>query len=615
MRYFTEAGESEKEAFNAFIAASERGHVFQSWEWGELKKGDGWRPYRFIVRDGTVIKAAATILEKILPGGYSVFHAPRGPVLDYSDAATLDFFFAALKRFCSSRRKAILLQIDPDIRQSDAAAKEQLIRNGFLHRPSGLFYITQPNHVFRLDISPAADVLYSRFSSSTRRNIRIAQNGKVEVEARDDRAAVKIFYRLLALTGRRKHFLIRSFNYQKRIYESFIRNGYGKVFLAKYGGRYIAARLALKFGSKCWDMYAGSDRKHAELKASHLLVWEMINWARSSGCSVFDFRGAGSWDDPSHPDRGIYDFKAKFGPELIEFIGEYYFIFNSALYSKYESLHELLQKLIKLPGKILRLLSRPNNLEKLARLTFDKYGEKEELEEYSRRAIAEGLGFEEKFVTKYLKLSGTVLVEGCGAGRESIHLAKKGFNVTGVDFQPKMIGAAKANAGKMVVTADFEQMNALKLSFPDKTFDAVLMFGSILGYIPGRNNRLRTLKEANRVLKNGGVILISVPSKNCALKYRLYYFVMDNLRRLFDTLGFAVLETGDRIVRKVSGDVVSKGGCFFHMFSLPEMREDLKASGFELVEASSRKEILNGSADPAGPESDYFMYFSAKVNR
>ena len=275
MRYFAAVSGTDKEVFNSFIASSERGHIFQTWEWGEMRKGDGWLPHRFIVKDNGRIKAAATVLQKILPGGWSIFHAPRGPVMDYSDSDTLKYLFIELRSFLS-KNKAILLQIDPDIRQSDEAAKDSLVRNGFFSRPSGIFFITQPNHVFRLDISREPDNIYAQFSSSTRRNIRIAQNANVLIETRHDIDAVIIFYRMLKLTSSRKRFLIRPLSYQKRLFKYFISKGYGKVFLAKTGDEYIAARLALRFGDKCWDMYAGSNRKHAELKANHLLVWEMI---------------------------------------------------------------------------------------------------------------------------------------------------------------------------------------------------------------------------------------------------------------------------------------------------------------------------------------------------
>ena len=607
MRYFAAVSGTDKEVFNSFIASSERGHIFQTWEWGEMRKGDGWLPHRFIVKDNGRIKAAATVLQKILPGGWSIFHAPRGPVMDYSDSDTLKYLFIELRSFLS-KNKAILLQIDPDIRQSDEAAKDSLVRNGFFSRPSGIFFITQPNHVFRLDISREPDNIYAQFSSSTRRNIRIAQNANVLIETRHDIDAVIIFYRMLKLTSSRKRFLIRPLSYQKRLFKYFISKGYGKVFLAKTGDEYIAARLALRFGDKCWDMYAGSNRKHAELKANHLLVWEMIKWAKSSGCKIFDFRGAGAWDDPKHPDRGIYDFKVKFGPEHCVFIGEYFMVFNEPLYKKYESLYELLLKILRLPKKIRNFLNQRSDTEILAKLTFDKYGENEELEEYSRRAMKDGLGFEEKFLMKHLKLPGKVLIDGCGAGREALGLAKTGFDVTGIDFQPKMLEMARLNSEKLGLKIEFEQMDATKLTFPDRSFDAVVMFGSILTYIPGTANRLKALTEANRILRNGGLVFISVPSKNSALKYKLFYLVMDNLRRLLNAFGIKTMETGDRMAGKVSGRVISKGKCFTHMFSLTELKDNLKTAGFDFVESLSRKEIIDGIIDPASTEKDYFMY-------
>jgi SAM-dependent methyltransferase len=50
------------------------------------------------------------------------------------------------------------------------------------------------------------------------------------------------------------------------------------------------------------------------------------------------------------------------------------------------------------------------------------------------------------------------LVPGCGSGREVRHLAEKGWEVTGLDFSPEAIAAARANAGPYadrIVLGDF----------------------------------------------------------------------------------------------------------------------------------------------------------------
>lgn len=40
-----------------------------------------------------------------------------------------------------------------------------------------------------------------------------------------------------------------------------------------------------------------------------------------------------------------------------------------------------------------------------------------------------------------------ILVPGCGSGREVAHLAEQGWDVTGLDFSPEAIAAARTNAG------------------------------------------------------------------------------------------------------------------------------------------------------------------------
>ena len=49
----------------------------------------------------------------------------------------------------------------------------------------------------------------------------------------------------------------------------------------------------------------------------------MIRWAKSTGCTVYDFRGVSGNLDPDHPLFGLYRFKEGFGAKLVEYVGEY----------------------------------------------------------------------------------------------------------------------------------------------------------------------------------------------------------------------------------------------------------------------------------------------------
>ncbi len=71
----------------------------------------------------------------------------------------------------------------------------------------------------------------------------------------------------------------------------------------------------------------------------------------------------------------------------------------------------------------------------------------------------------------------TVLDVGCGSGDNAIYLARRGFEVTGVDFSAKAIRIAKQKAREAEVAVTFLTLDALKIGTLDKRFDTVIDFG------------------------------------------------------------------------------------------------------------------------------------------
>jgi ubiquinone/menaquinone biosynthesis C-methylase UbiE len=63
---------------------------------------------------------------------------------------------------------------------------------------------------------------------------------------------------------------------------------------------------------------------------------------------------------------------------------------------------------------------------------------------------------------------------GCGTGTLSVLLAAEGYAVTGLDFAPQMIRAARAKARAADVSARFELSNAAAPTLPAGSFDVVL---------------------------------------------------------------------------------------------------------------------------------------------
>ena len=93
--------DGDREMWNAFVGGHPAGNYMQTYEWGEVRRASGWRPWRLAVVAGSDIVACAQVLEKRLPlGAAGIHYAPRGPVVDYRNhklvAAALDALRADL---------------------------------------------------------------------------------------------------------------------------------------------------------------------------------------------------------------------------------------------------------------------------------------------------------------------------------------------------------------------------------------------------------------------------------------------------------------------------------------------------------------------------------------
>jgi ubiquinone/menaquinone biosynthesis C-methylase UbiE len=96
----------------------------------------------------------------------------------------------------------------------------------------------------------------------------------------------------------------------------------------------------------------------------------------------------------------------------------------------------------------------------------------------------------------------TVLDAGCGTGRVAIELARRGFDVVGVDADPGMLSAARSKAPELDwVLADLSEME-----IPERRFDAVVMAGNVMIFVePGTEGAV--LERVAAHLTPGGVVV------------------------------------------------------------------------------------------------------------
>lgn len=102
---------------------------------------------------------------------------------------------------------------------------------------------------------------------------------------------------------------------------------------------------------------------------------------------------------------------------------------------------------------------------------FANYANQYEKEQFTAGTLGE-VDFIEQEINH--NRSNKILDVGCGTGRHSIELARRGYSVTGVDLSESMLAKARAKANAAGVTVKFGQADARQLTFLNE-FDLVIM--------------------------------------------------------------------------------------------------------------------------------------------
>jgi len=93
------------------------------------------------------------------------------------------------------------------------------------------------------------------------------------------------------------------------------------------------------------------------------------------------------------------------------------------------------------------------------------------------------------------KARGRVLDVGCGAGRHSLYLQEKGFDVTGIDNSPGAIRVCKLRGLKKALVRPVDEIDKFRAG----SFDTIIMLGNNFGLFGSRRGARSILKKMARI--------------------------------------------------------------------------------------------------------------------
>ena len=217
---------------------------------------------------------------------------------------------------------------------------------------------------------------------------------------------------------------------------------------------------------------------------------------------------------------------------------------------------------------------------------FDNYAEK-----YDKGPYIQGTLGECDFIEDEIRRDKNALILdiGCGTGRHSIELAKRGYHVTGIDLSDSMLARAKEKAAAAGVAVDFQDGDARKLSFENQFDLAIMLCEAAFPLMETDEMNFQILHNAAKAVKKDGKLIFTTLKGLFPLFHSVKEFMDANVgetKTKYDGLSFDLMTFRDHNITRVEDDAGFERElrCNERYYVPSEITWMLKSLGFRSVE-------------------------------
>jgi len=307
------------------------------------------------------IQAACLVLKRTAFRRFSIFYAPKGPLMDWMNESLRKRVLDDLQNF-AKKQGAIFLKLDPDVvlgrgvptsvdevtENSGQAVRSDLKRRGWAESSDQI----QFRNTVMVDLSASEEDILMRMKQKTRYNVRLAEKKGVTVRVggEDD---LPMLYKMYAETSMRDGFVIRDEEYYLMVWKMFMKASEPSAvpLIAEVGGEAVAAIFLFMFAGRGYYVYGMSRNAHREKMPTYLLQWAAMKHAKANACLTYDLWGAPDVFDESDSMWGVYRFKEGLGGEVVRTLGAYDFAPSKFWYSMYSDVMPRVLNFMRSRGK------------------------------------------------------------------------------------------------------------------------------------------------------------------------------------------------------------------------------------------------------------------------
>ena len=213
---------------------------------------------------------------------------------------------------------------------------------------------------------------------------------------------------------------------------------------------------------------------------------------------------------------------------------------------------------------------------------------------YDKESFTQGTIGEVDFIEQEINFdkSTKILDLGCGTGRHSVELAKRGYNVTGVDLSTSQLNRAKEKARESGVAVRFIQKDARELNFTDEFNLVIMICEGAFPLMETDEMNYKILENAARALKSKGKIIFTTLNGLYPLFHSVKDFVNSDIQGTSSIENtFDIMTFRDKSTVEVTDDDGEKKNlnCNERYYVPSEITWYLKSLKFETIDVCGCK--------------------------
>jgi SAM-dependent methyltransferase len=225
--------------------------------------------------------------------------------------------------------------------------------------------------------------------------------------------------------------------------------------------------------------------------------------------------------------------------------------------------------------------------------------------QHDRHRTVQGL----EAILSWYRGGGRILDIGCSGGLHALELAKRGYQVTGLDVESSAIGLArqrnrKSGLDAVFFVADVENVDLTSFG----KFDLVCSLGNVMSHIPKKSLPV-VMGKVRQCMETDGIFLFDVLAVGASFPEKVHEKELGIIwKRRFDR------ETGEIFLRGIFENFGITQDFRVWGYTREQIVEMLKVSGFSRIDVSDSLDFSTAGTTPVNPVCLKFRAWMGEEN-